>query len=75
MGDAIVEMGEAHDQWQPMQSAIFMFVEDVDAAYQQALSAGATSALAPTDQPYGERSAWVNDEFGNIWYLSSVIAS
>jgi len=75
MGDAIVEMGEAHDQWQPMQSAIFMFVEDVDAAYQQALSAGATSALAPTDQPYGERSAWVNDEFGNTWYLSSVIAS
>jgi PhnB protein len=73
MGDAIVEMGEAHDQWQPMQSAIYMFVDDVDATYQQALSAGATSALEPTDQPYGERSAWVHDEFGNIWYLSSLI--
>ncbi len=72
IGDAIVEMGEAHDQWQPMRSAIYMFVEDVDAAYKQALSAGATSALEPTDQPYGERSAWVNDEFGNIWYLSSL---
>jgi PhnB protein len=74
IGDAIVEMGEAHDQWQPMQSAIYMFVEDVDAAYQQALNAGATSALEPTDQPYGERSAWVNDEFGNIWYLSSLLS-
>jgi PhnB protein len=73
IGDAIVEMGEAHDQWQPMQSAIYMFVEDVDAAYQQALSAGATSAMAPADQPYGERMAWVNDEFGNIWYLTRVI--
>jgi PhnB protein len=73
MGDTIVEMGEAHDQWQPMQSAIYMFVEDVDAAYQQALNAGATSALEPTDQPYGERSAWVNDEFGNTWYLSTLI--
>ncbi len=71
LGDSIVEMGEAHDQWQPMQSAIYMYVEDVDALYQQALSAGATSALAPTDQPYGDRSAWVNDEFGNVWYLSS----
>ncbi len=70
IGDAIVEMGEAHDQWQPMQSAIYMFVEDVDAAYRQALRAGATSALEPTDQPYGERMAWVNDEFGNVWYLS-----
>jgi uncharacterized glyoxalase superfamily protein PhnB len=74
IGDAMVEMGEAHDQWQPMRSAIYMFVEDVDATYQQALSAGATSALEPTDQPYGERSAWVNDEFGNIWYLSSVLS-
>ena len=72
IGDAIVEMGEAHDQWQPMRSAIYMFVEDVDAVYRQALSAGATSALEPADQPYGGRMAWVNDEFGNIWYLSSL---
>lgn len=71
LGDSIVEMGEAHGQWQPMQSAIYLYVEDVDAAYRQALSAGATSALEPTDQPYGERSAWVNDEFGNVWYLST----
>ena len=73
LGDSIVEMGEAHDQWQPMQSAIYMYVDDVDAAYEQALSAGATSALEPTDQPYGDRTAWVNDEFGNTWYLSTLI--
>ena len=71
IGDSIIELGEAHDQWQPMPSAIYLYVEDVDATYKQALSAGATSALEPTDQPYGDRSAWVNDEFGNIWYLSS----
>jgi PhnB protein len=73
LGDSIVEMGEAHDQWQPMPSAIYMYVEDVDAVYQQALSAGATSALEPTDQPYGDRNAWINDEFGNVWYLSTLI--
>lgn len=71
LGDSIVEMGEAHDQWQPMPSAIYMYVEDVDAAYRQALSAGATSVLEPTNQPYGDRNAWVNDEFGNVWYLST----
>ena len=71
IGDSIIELGEAHGQWQPMPSAIYLYVEDVDATYQQALSAGATSALEPTDQPYGDRNAWVNDEFGNIWYLSS----
>jgi uncharacterized glyoxalase superfamily protein PhnB len=71
LGDSIVEMGEAHDQWQQMQSAIYLYVEDVDATYKQALAAGATSALEPVDQPYGERHAWVNDEFGNVWYLST----
>ena len=71
IGDSIVEMGEAHDQWQPMPSAIYMYVEDVDATYKQALSAGATSALEPTNQLYGDRTAWVNDEFGNVWYLST----
>jgi PhnB protein len=71
IGDSIIELGEAHDQWQPMPSAIYLYVEDVDATYKQALSVGATSALEPTDQPYGERSAWVNDEFGNVWYLAT----
>lgn len=71
VGDSIVEMGEAHGPWQPMPSAIYLYVEDVDTTYKQALSAGATSALEPTDQPYGDRSAWVNDEFGNVWYLST----
>lgn len=71
IGDSIIELGEAHDQWQSMPSAIYLYVEDVDATYKQALSAGATSALEPTDQPYGDRNAWVNDEFGNIWYLST----
>ena len=71
LGDSIVEMGEAHDQWQPMQSAIYMYVEDVDATYRQALSAGATSVLEPTDQHYGDRSARVRDEFGNTWHLAT----
>jgi PhnB protein len=71
LGDSIVEMGEAHDQWQQMPSAIYMYVEDVDATYTQALSAGATSAKEPSNEPYGDRSAWVNDEFGNVWYLST----
>ena len=71
LGDTIVEMGEAHEQWQPMKSAIYMYVEDVDAMYRRALSAGATSVLEPTDQPYGDRLARVRDDFGNTWHLAT----
>jgi PhnB protein len=73
LGDSIVEMGEARDPSQPMPTAIYLYIEDVDAMYEQALKAGGTSVLPPTDQPYGDRNAWVNDPFGNVWYLATPI--
>jgi PhnB protein len=73
VGDSIVEVGEAHGPWQPLATAVYLYVEDVDEIYEQALAAGATSALPPTDQSYGDRSAWVNDQFGHIWYLATLI--
>ncbi len=73
IGDSIVEMGEARDPSQPMPTAIYLYVEDVDAMYERSLKAGGTSVLPPTDQPYGDRNAWVNDPFGNVWYLAATI--
>jgi len=75
IGDSIVEMGEARDPSQPMPTAIYLYVEDVDAMYERAVKAGATSVLPPTDQPYGDRNAWVNDPFGNVWYLATTIGT
>jgi len=69
----IIEMGEAHGQWQPMPTAIYMFVPDADAVYRRALEAGAASLWEPTDQPYGDRSGAVTDPFGNTWYIATHI--
>ena len=71
IGDSIVELGEAQSQWQPMATAIYMYVEDVDTLYERALNAGCESLLPPTDQPYGDRNAWVKDPFNNVWYLAT----
>lgn len=70
IGDSILELGEAHDQWQPMPAAIHMYVEDVDATYRKALEAGGISEAAPEDKPYGERAAGVRDPFGNQWFVA-----
>jgi PhnB protein len=43
-------------------------VQDVDAALQRALDAGATVHRSLTDEPYG-RSAWLVDPFGHRWHL------
>lgn len=75
IGDAMLEMGEAHGPYQPMQSAIYLFVPDVDATYRRAIEAGATSVFVPTDQPYGDRNAWVRDPFGTTWFIAMPIKS
>jgi uncharacterized glyoxalase superfamily protein PhnB len=71
LGNSILEMGEAHGQYQPMPSMFYMYVNNVDTAYDRAVKAGAKSLSAPADQPYGDRNAGVEDPFGNQWYLAA----
>lgn len=71
LGNSILEMGEAHGEYQPMPSMFYMYVNNVDAAYERAIKAGAKSLSAPADQPYGDRNAGVEDPFGNQWYLAA----
>ena len=71
IGNSIIEMGEAHGEWGPMPTMIYLQVEDADAAYERALKAGATSLSAPADQPYGARSSAVQDAEGNQWYVAA----
>ncbi len=71
VGDAVIEMGEPHDSLF-LPSRFFMYVDDCDAVYRQALAAGATSKSAPADLPYG-RSATVVDPYGYEWVPTSIL--
>jgi PhnB protein len=71
IGDSMIELGEVHDESQPMPAAIHIFVPDVDTTYERALRAGATSVRPPADAPYGERGAFVIDPFQNHWYIAT----
>jgi PhnB protein len=73
VGRSVVEMGEAHEEWQPMPTMFYLYVDDVDAAYRRALAAGAASMEEPAVQPYGERRAAVRDAFDNQWYLAAPV--
>ena len=74
IGDSMIEMGEAHDPWQPMPATFFMYVDDVDSMYRRAVAAGAASQSEPADQPYGDRVAGVSDPFDNLWYIATHIS-
>jgi lactoylglutathione lyase len=45
-------------------------VEDCDAAYDELVAAGATPAVAPTDRPWGQRTAYVRDPDGHLVELA-----
>jgi PhnB protein len=71
VGDAVIEMGEAHGPYQPMPSMLYVYVPDCDAVYQRALAAGAKVLHELTDRPYGDRNGAVTDPFGNVWYIAT----
>jgi uncharacterized glyoxalase superfamily protein PhnB len=71
IGNSVIEMGEAHGQWQPMPTMIYVAVDDADAGYERAVNAGGKSIMPPVDQPYGARMAAIEDPAGNHWYLAA----
>lgn len=75
IGDSMVMIGGGipgrEFRSMPSTIALHVYVKDVDAAYRQAISAGATSIHEPAEMEYGERSAGLKDPAGNYWYVAT----
>ncbi|HEX7139492.1 MAG TPA: VOC family protein [Vicinamibacterales bacterium] len=72
IGDSLIMLGQAGGAWPARTSALYVWVDDVDATYQRALSAGGTSESAPVDKPYGHRVAGV-DMGGVTWWIGAPV--
>jgi len=73
IGDTLLMMGQGSEAWPSKTAAFYLWVPDVDAAYAQALAAGATSDSAPEDKPYGHRNAGVVDGNGLTWWIGAPV--
>src|SRR5262249_9521171 len=72
IGDSVMVLSAMDPPYEgAMPASIYVYVPDVDATYQRALDAGATSITRPTDKPWRGRAAGVKDSFGNIWYIET----
>lgn len=67
----VVMVADATDQFKQQNAGIYIYVDDCDSRYAQALKHGATTVMPPADQSYG-RSAGILDPFGNTWWVTSV---
>jgi PhnB protein len=71
IGDSVVVLEVGEPPATATRGSVYVYVPDVDAAYDRALRAGATSLAEPTDKPYQERGAGVLDTFGNTWWIAT----
>jgi PhnB protein len=51
--------------------AVHLYVDDVDAMFEQAIDAGALDIRSVEDQFYGDRMGTLKDPFGHIWFVST----
>src|SRR5580700_10248915 len=52
IGDSRVMLGQASERAKPTPSMLYLYVNDVDATYKQAIRAGGTSIMEPVDMFY-----------------------
>ncbi|HSE42658.1 MAG TPA: VOC family protein [Acidobacteriota bacterium] len=74
IGDSIIMISEAGVR-KPSPAFLYVYVANADETYQRAIKAGAKSIERPTDTPYGDRRAMVEDQWGNVWQIATFRAN
>jgi uncharacterized glyoxalase superfamily protein PhnB len=80
IGDSILMLNDEFPEWgvEPPATGgsgvtLHIYIENVDAAFERAVSAGATVKMPLMDQFWGSRYGQVVDPFGHTWSLATHI--
>ncbi len=79
IGDSVVYVNDempgmgrpAPDAQHPVPVTLWLYVKDCDAAFSQAVKAGAKELMKPADMFWGDRCAGVADPFGYSWTFAT----
>jgi len=71
IGDSVLMIADSSERAKATASMLYVYVPNVDAVYQKALKAGATSVMEPANMFYGDRSGGVKDPAGNHWHIGT----
>lgn len=74
LDDSIIMLADGAPGWPPIQTHVHVYVEDVDATYQRALAAGATSVQAPVKKDDADKRGGVKDAGGTTWWIATKVA-
>jgi PhnB protein len=74
LGDEMPQMGATAPQTiGGTAGGLLLYVKDVDKAFAQAIAAGATTEMPPTNMFWGDRYCKLADPFGHKWSLATHI--
>jgi PhnB protein len=79
IGDSVVMLSDPFPQFATKSPkelggtsvGVFMYVENVDDVFRQAVDVGATPLREPEDQFWGDRFGSVTDPFGHSWQIAT----
>jgi PhnB protein len=79
IGDSIFMLGEEFPDWGVLSPqslgnstvVLHIYSEDVDSAFQKAVSAGCTATMPVADQFWGDRYGQILDPFGHRWSIAT----
>ena len=81
MGDSVVMLSDEAPDWGALSpqtiggtgSSLCIYVDDVDAVFNQAVTVGATATRPVEDQFWGDRTGSLLDPFGHKWMVATRI--
>jgi PhnB protein len=71
LGQSIVMVSDGAGVRNATPAFLYVYVPDADVAYARAVALGARSIEPPSDLPYGDRRATVEDAWGNTWQIAT----
>ena len=71
--DTVLMLADSAPNWPAIPAHVHIYVSDVDAAYERALAAGATSLQEPVKKEDADRRAGVRDPGGTTWWIATQV--
>lgn len=71
IGDSVVMLGEAKEEWSGYKAMIHLYLPDVDDVFKRAVDAGGRPVREVSTQDYGDRTGGVEDPAGNQWWIAT----
>lgn len=71
--DTVIMLADATPDWPPVPGHVYVYVPDVDATYQRALAAGATSLQEPVKKEDEDKRGGIKSPGGTTWWIATKV--